>query len=92
MGSHRTEPSHSSQRNGPAYPPPRPPSLSPPSGSTFHFCLWWGCPPSSEFPCQLGSMFAMSISFSSGTVPHLPQQIFVGLGTIPFPPSPTSRK
>lgn len=78
MGSHRTEPSHSSQRNGPACPPPRPPSPSPPS-STSHFCLMGGCPPSSDSPCQLGSMFAMSISLPNGTVLHLPTTGFCGV-------------
>lgn len=78
MGSHRTEPSHSSQRNGPACPPPRPPSPSPPN-STSHFCLMGGCPPSSDSPCQLGSMFAMSISLPNGTVLHLPTTGFCGV-------------
>lgn len=67
VGSHRTMPSHSSQRNGPARPPPvlsHPPFLPPPSDS----------------PPQLGSMFAMSISLPNGTVPPSQSQAFCGVG------------
>lgn len=42
---------------------------TPPPSSASHFCCRWGCPPSSDSPCQLGSMFSMSISLPDGTVP-----------------------
>lgn len=46
------------------------PSPAPPSCSTCH-AVDGGASPSSD-PCQLGSMFAMSISLPSGTVPAFP--------------------
>lgn len=46
------------------------PSPAPPSCSTCH-AVDGGASPSSD-PCQLGSVFAMSIGLPSGTVPALP--------------------
>lgn len=70
MGSHRTMPSHSSQRTGPACPPPPSPS-SPPSCSTCHAVDGGACLPP-QTPCQLGSMFALSISLPNGPVHAFP--------------------